>query len=319
MCRCMKCLRSEDDVICRAEADGPTIELPYQGVVHALAKRPGIVNRVELLPLLPRGKPCPINAQHLQMVLGRVVEVVDAKTHVGQLHIPDRQALLWRHGAKHCHRRVSGTSRFADGLANAHHDAVRIHVHSGQRTTPLKDRPAGRDYAPAHGDGNMVAMTDHGPAVDGRHPADVVTAMVDHVLELAQTWPRWNGTPVEVPVDGEPARTYTPHKAVRRVADHLLDHLAELEARIAGRPTEPDAWRGSTITTPADLATFTEEDLDEARSRLRRLAQIWDVRLRALSSEQLDAAYGSAWSLRQVAFHVTESAFYADSIGALSA
>lgn len=72
------------------------------------------------------------------------------------------------------------------------------------------------------------------------------------------------------------------------------------------------------VTTPADLAAFTTDDLDEARSRLRRLAQIWDVRLRALSDEQLDAADGSAWTLRQVAFHVTESAFYADSVGVLA-
>jgi len=66
-------------------------------------------------------------------------------------------------------------------------------------------------------------MTDPGPEVDGRHPADVVPAMVNHVLELAATWPRWDGKPVE----------------------------------------------------------------------------------------------GDAWTLRQVAFHVTESAFYADSVGAI--
>lgn len=141
--------------------------------------------------------------------------------------------------------------------------------------------------------------------------------MVDHVLRLVETWPSWDGTPVVVPVEGEPTRTYTPHKAVRRVADHLLDHLAELEARLAGRPTEPDAWHGSMITTASDLARFTEQDVDEARSRLRRLAQIWDVRLRSLSDEQLDAMEGGAWTLRQVAFHVAESVFYADSVGAL--
>jgi len=166
--------------------------------------------------------------------------------------------------------------------------------------------------------GIMGAMTDPAPAVDDRHPADVITGMVNDVLELAATWPRWDGKPFEVSVEGEEApRVYTPHKAVRRVADHLLDHLAELEARVGGQPTEPDAWHGSLVTTPADLAPFTTHDLDEARSRLRRLAQIWAVRLRSLSDKRLDAAEGGAWTLRQVAFHVAGSGFYADSVGAL--
>lgn len=161
-------------------------------------------------------------------------------------------------------------------------------------------------------------MTDPAPEIDGRHPADVVTVMVDHVLHLAETWPRWDLQPIEVPVEGEPPRVYTPHKAVRRVADHLLDHLAEIEARLAGRPTEPDRWHGSMVTTASDLAPFTQDDLDEAKSRLRRLALIWEVRLRALTDQQLDAPAGESWTLRQVAFHVADSAFYADSVGALA-
>jgi hypothetical protein len=160
-------------------------------------------------------------------------------------------------------------------------------------------------------------MTEPGPEIDDRHPADVVTGMVDHVLRLAETWPNWDGRPIEVPVEGEPARVYTPHKAVRRVADHLVDHLAELEARLAGRPTEPDRWHASAVTTPTDLAAFTAEDLDEARSRLRRLALIWDVRLRSLSPGQLDERAGAAWTLRQLAFHLADSVFYADCVGAL--
>jgi uncharacterized protein YfiM (DUF2279 family) len=151
------------------------------------------------------------------------------------------------------------------------------------------------------------------PLTDDRHPADVVTSMVDHVLTLAASWPAWDGTPVPA---GD--RLYTPHKAVRRVTDHLIDHLAELEARLAGIPTIPDAWHASATTTAADLAPFTTADLDEARSRLTRLAQIFDVRLRALTEAQLDRRDGDAWSPRQLAFHLEESTYYADSVGDLT-
>jgi hypothetical protein len=160
-------------------------------------------------------------------------------------------------------------------------------------------------------------MTEPRPETDGRDPASVVAAMVEHVLDLAATWPNWDGTPISVDVEGEPPRIYTPHKAIRRVADHLLDHLAEVTARLAGRPTEPDRWHGSMITTAADLAPFTDLDVDEARSRLRRLNLLWQLRLQALSVAQLDAAQPDAWTPREVAFHVAESQFYADSVGAL--
>jgi hypothetical protein len=160
---------------------------------------------------------------------------------------------------------------------------------------------------------------DDRPTTDDRHPAEVVTAMVDHVLALAATWTRWDGVP-----RARGDRTYTPHKAIRRVADHMVDHLAELEARLAGQPTIPDRWHASTITTEADGAPFTQDDLDEARSRLTRLAQIWDVRLRATSDERLDERLDERdrdepdrWTLREVAFHLAESTYYADAVGRL--
>lgn len=162
-----------------------------------------------------------------------------------------------------------------------------------------------------------VVSVASGSAVDGRSLAAAITSMVDGVLALAESWPHWDGQPIEVTVEGEAARIYTPHKAVRRIADHLLDHLAEVEARLAGRSTEPDTWHGSMVTTPADLAPFTAEDLDEARSRLRRLALMWEIRLLSLDACQLDHQDGDSWTLRQVALHVTESRFYADSVGML--
>jgi hypothetical protein len=167
------------------------------------------------------------------------------------------------------------------------------------------------------GVGEVRVVSDPAPEVDERHPADVVTSMIEHVLDLASTWPAWSGIPLVTEIEGEAPRIYTPHKAIRRVADHLLDHLSEIEARIAGRQTEPDTWHASAITSAADLALFTQEDLDEAISRLRRLSLIWDVRVRALPANELDAPRDTAWTVRQVAFHVAESGFYADAVGRL--
>ncbi|GAA2651779.1 hypothetical protein [Nonomuraea recticatena] len=156
-------------------------------------------------------------------------------------------------------------------------------------------------------------MTHEIPITDDRSPALVVTAMVDHVLGLAATWTAWDGRPFHTD-----QRIYTPHKAIRRVADHLVDHLAELEARLAGHETVPDRWHASAITTPADLTHFTEQDLEEASSRLLRLARIWSARLNALTSDELDRSPGEGWTFRQIAFHLGGSVYYADAVGDLS-
>ncbi|WP_369249992.1 hypothetical protein [Streptomyces sp. R41] len=141
-------------------------------------------------------------------------------------------------------------------------------------------------------------------------PAEAVVAMVDHVLDLAATWTAWDGKPAHVD-----DRVYTPHKAIRRVADHLVDHLAELEARLVGEEPQPDRWHASASTTEADLAPFTREDLDEARSRLTRLARIWANRLGALTEEQLDDSPGDGWTFRELATHLKGSTYYADAVG----
>jgi hypothetical protein len=156
-------------------------------------------------------------------------------------------------------------------------------------------------------------MADERPTTDDRDPADVVTGMVDHVLRLVDTWPAWDGKDHEID-----DRVYTPHKAVRRVADHMIDHLAEVEARLAGEATIPDHWHASAITTEADRAAFTTDDRDEARSRLERLAQLWRLTVGPLDAPLLDRRDGDAWTIREIAHHVAESAYYADAMGDLS-
>ncbi|WP_020574897.1 hypothetical protein [Actinopolymorpha alba] len=161
---------------------------------------------------------------------------------------------------------------------------------------------------------NDVQTARDAPTTDDRDPATLVPTMVDHVLALAATWTNWNGVPA--PIED---RIYTPHKAIRRVADHLVDHLAELEARLVGELPQPDHWHASAITTEADLAPFTQVDLDEARSRLTRLARTWTNRLNALTPQQLDQSPGPGWTFRQLAFHLSGSVYYADAIGTLDA
>ncbi|MEV0495801.1 hypothetical protein [Streptomyces atratus] len=136
--------------------------------------------------------------------------------------------------------------------------------------------------------------------------------MMDRFLAFAETWTAWDGTPARID-----DRVYTPHKSIRRVADHLIDHLAELEARLAGEEPQTDHWHASMSTTEADRAPFTEEDLDEARSRLTRLTRIWMDRLNSLTPEQLDHSPGDGWTFRQLAFHLTGSIYYAEAMGDL--
>jgi hypothetical protein len=190
-----------------------------------------------------------------------------------------------------------GTTPVASGdLAVLNVGPVGLTFGTGPRVCP------GRAHAIAIAEGALVR--DPGGAAVG--------AMVGHVLTLAETWTAWDGTPIP---RGD--RVYTPHKAIRRVADHLIDHLAEVETRLAGRVPEPDHWHASMVTTPADLAPFTEEDLNEARSRLTRLAQIWQARFDSLDPLTLDASPGDGWSFREIAAHVAGSAYYADAVGKL--
>jgi len=149
------------------------------------------------------------------------------------------------------------------------------------------------------------------PETDDRDPAGLIPAAVDEVLATAQGWLGWDGRPVYR--DGN---TWTPHKALRRVTDHLLDHLAEIECRLAGLAPVPDRWHGRAVTTDADFARFTEVDLDEATSRRTRLAACYRARYGGLDAAALDTLPADgAWTLRQVAHHVSGVTYYARMLG----
>ncbi len=151
------------------------------------------------------------------------------------------------------------------------------------------------------------------PAVDDRDPASLIPAAVIDVLDVAETWLGWDGRPL-----CREGNAWTPHKVMRRVADHLLDHLAEIECRLAYQPSLPDQWHGRMITTEADFARFTEADLDEATCRLTRLSACYQARISTLHPQILDDRPGEdVWTIREVVYHVAQATAYADLIGRL--
>ena len=80
------------------------------------------------------------------------------------------------------------------------------------------------------------------------NPGVVVEQSVEQCLESPDV--AGVGRPTLVTDNGE--RIYTPHKAVRRIADHVIDHLAEVEALLAGVETIPDGWHASLVTFESD-------------------------------------------------------------------
>ena len=148
------------------------------------------------------------------------------------------------------------------------------------------------------------------------NPGAAVEEAVRHCLALVDTWIHWDGRPL-VSEDGD--RVYTPHKAVRRIADHLVDHLAEVEALLAGVESQPDAWHGSLLTLDSDWARFSEADRDEAAQRLPRLARTFSLRLAAVGANAWDEPRGDHWTLRAIAEHLTGVLWYAEQVGRLDA
>ncbi|MGZ0149543.1 hypothetical protein ACXJJ3_20935 [Kribbella sp. WER1] len=147
-----------------------------------------------------------------------------------------------------------------------------------------------------------------------QNPGELVAAAVERSLKFVVTWPAWDG----VPRISDDDRPFTPHKAVRRIADHLVDHLAEVEALLAGVPTQPDEWHASALTSAADLASFTVEDVREAEQRLTRLGRTFVLRYAALDPAEWDQPRTPNWTLREIAEHLTELDWYAAQVGNLS-
>ena len=149
------------------------------------------------------------------------------------------------------------------------------------------------------------------------NPGQLVADSVEACLDIARTWHAWDGRPLARTVDDKPD-TWTPAKALRRITDHLIDHLHQVEALLAGAPAIQDTWHGRFVTLDSDRGRFTEADYDEACSRLRRLGRWYVLRYAAAGAAAWDEPRGGEWTLREIAEHVAGVRYYAEQVGSLA-
>jgi len=107
--------------------------------------------------------------------------------------------------------------------------------------------------------------------------------------------------------------TYTPRKPLRRVLDHTLDHLNQIEQWQRWRrdgvvPTPTDGWVGSTVTLPEDRLPLTRADLEAWLWRIDLAMGLLVQRAARLGEEELDwQPPDGGWPLRRVLHHVARS------------
>ncbi|HLW02980.1 MAG TPA: DinB family protein [Ktedonobacterales bacterium] len=117
-------------------------------------------------------------------------------------------------------------------------------------------------------------------------------------------------------VVADETHTYTPRKILRRILDHALDHLNQIEQWLAWQqhghvPTPTDGWATSAETLPEDLQPLSPADLRAWLWRIDLTISLVAQRARSLSSEQLDwTPPGGGWPLWQVVRHLAGGELY---------
>lgn len=119
-------------------------------------------------------------------------------------------------------------------------------------------------------------------------------------------------------VVADETHSYTPRKIVRRVLDHALDHLNQIEQWLLWQqkgtiPTPTDGWASSEETFPEDLQPISQAELQAWLWRIDLAIAMVAQRAKQLSAEQLDwVSPDGGWSLRQMFRHLAlAEAYYA--------
>ena len=196
------------------------------------------------------------------------------------------------------------------GIVLAHATAARmVAVHT---LTPASRDPV-RHLQEAHAQArtHLVRLTVHDPS------HEIPSFMTNELFSwLTDAQPR----PL-TPLAGVGRYTYTPRKALRRVLDHALDHLNQIDQWLVWQrdgvvPTPTDGWVGSSVTLPGDLLPLSSSDLDAWLWRVDQAVRLVQQRAHELTEAELDwQPPDGGWPLRRVLHHLARSErLYAASI-----
>ena len=189
-----------------------------------------------------------------------------------------------------------------DGIVLAHATATR--AVAAWTLAPAPPDPA-RHVETAHAQArrHLVRLTRHDPA------REVLAVMTDELFfRLTDARP----APLTAP-PGVTRFVYTPRKALRRVLDHALDHLSQIDQWLAWQhhgvvPTPTDGWAPSTVTLPDDRLPLAPADLDAWLWRIDQATRLVVRRAEQLSLAELDwLPPDGGWPLRRVLHHLARS------------
>ena len=188
------------------------------------------------------------------------------------------------------------------GVVLAHATAVR--AVAAWTLTPAPSDPARHvEAAHARARRHLAGLGLHDPA------REIPAVMTDELFSrLTDAQP----APLTAPA-GVGRYTYTPRKSLRRVLDHALDHLNQIDQWLAWQrhgvvPTPTDGWVPSTVTLPGDRLPLAAADLDAWLWRIDQAMRLVVQRADALTVAELEwLPPDGGWPLRRVLHHLARS------------
>jgi DinB superfamily len=200
----------------------------------------------------------------------------------------------------------------AAARAGRHGRAVLAHAAAGRVVANWTLDPAPRDPA-AHVEGTHARGRVHlRRLLDQPAGAEVRSPMTGQLFTRL-TEPPGSSRREAIDYTAVEAYTYTPRKPLRRVLDHALDHLEQIDQWERWRrngvvPTPTDGWIPSTVTIAEDRLPLTAADLDGWLWRIDQAVRLLHQRAAALTTEELDwQPPDGGWPLRRVLHHVARS------------